>query len=98
MCLNRKVLVGLAVAALAVLTIAPGAFSRVLPLLVVAACPLSMMLMMGAMSGGKKTCATDRSEPEAARDEEMTRLRAELDQLRAGQPGGREHPQGAPRA
>src|SRR6266550_2751301 len=44
MCLNWKVLAGLAVVGLLVLVVA-------LPLLLVAACPLSMLFMMRGMSG-----------------------------------------------
>ena len=59
MCLNKRVIAGLAVAALAVLTIAPRAFASVGPLLLFAACPLSMLFMMRSMSGsGKRTCDT----------------------------------------
>lgn len=90
-CFNHKVIGGLALAALAVFLIAPGAFSAVLPLLFVAACPLSMVLMMRGMSGGQ--CSTRGSEAEQERpagttgpsptaEAEIVRLRAEIDQLR----------------
>ena len=53
MCLNRKVLIGLAAVAVAVLAVDPHVFTRVLPFLFFAICPLSMLLMMRAMSGNK---------------------------------------------
>lgn len=49
-CFNPKVLLGLAVVALAVAVFAPKALVVALPLLIIAACPLSMILMMGMMS------------------------------------------------
>ncbi len=88
MCLNRKVIGGLAVAALAVLVFAPSAFSRVLPVLLVAACPLGMLLMMRGATGA---CQRKESEagqaaagstPDAAA--EIARLRHEVEELRAG--------------
>lgn len=50
-CLNPKVLAGLAVVGVGVLVIAPNLAASVLPLLVVLACPLSMLFMMRAMRG-----------------------------------------------
>lgn len=51
MCLNWKVLAGLGAVAAGVLIFAPGAAFAVLPLLLLAACPLSMVVMMFAMKG-----------------------------------------------
>ena len=66
MCLNRKVVGGLAVAALAVLLLAPSAFGRVVPLLVAVACPLAMLLMMGraATASCHRKTPVSASEPE----------------------------------
>lgn len=50
-CLNPKVLVGLGLVAAAVLILAPKAFFAVLPLLILAACPISMVVMMATMHG-----------------------------------------------
>ena len=49
--LNGKVLLGLGGVALAVLAIAPQAFGSILPLLILAICPLSMVFMMRGMAG-----------------------------------------------
>ena len=67
-------------AAAGVFAFAPGAFLAVAPLLLFAACPLSMLLMMRGMSG------RDREEPAANGDdrqlreleEEVNRLKVEL--------------------
>ncbi len=80
MCLNKKVIGGLAVVALAVLLIAPNLLGAVLPLLVVAICPLSMLAMMGAMRSGGKSCAAGSSE---STDDELAQLRNEVERLRA---------------
>ncbi|MDA8285352.1 MAG: DUF2933 domain-containing protein [Actinomycetota bacterium] len=84
-CLNRKVIIGLAVVAVGVLAVDPHLFGRVLPLLLVAICPLSMVLMMRGMSGNKvssgQTAGISGSHP--GFDAEVARLRAEVDQLRA---------------
>lgn len=94
-CFNPKVLGGLALAALAVFLVAPGAFSTVLPLLFLAACPLSMVLMMRGMSGGQcgtrgseagqegQTAATGAVSSTTTAEAEIARLRAEVDQLKA---------------
>lgn len=51
-CFNPKVLVGLAVVAIGVAIFEPKALVAALPLLLIAACPLSMVAMM-AMMGRK---------------------------------------------
>lgn len=98
-CFNPKVLGGLALTGLAVFLFAPSAFSAVLPLLAVAACPLGMLVMMRGMAGGQ--CRTTGSSTEKARqgetsadssptptaDAEIARLRAEVDQLKAEKAG-----------
>lgn len=48
-CLNWKVVVVAAAIALGVWVVAPGTVGRALPLLALAVCPLSMLLMMRAM-------------------------------------------------
>ncbi|MGH8957325.1 MAG: DUF2933 domain-containing protein [Acidimicrobiia bacterium] len=50
MCLNWKVLGGLAVVGLGIGLLAPELFGRALPLLLLAACPISMLVMVATMS------------------------------------------------
>lgn len=50
-CLNWRVLAGLAASGIAIYVVAPGVIVAAIPLLLLAACPLSMLLMMKAMSG-----------------------------------------------
>ena len=52
MCLNPKVLAGLAAIGVAVYLVAPNLIVAALPLLILAACPLSMLFMGGAMRRG----------------------------------------------
>jgi Protein of unknown function (DUF2933) len=82
-CFNRNVLIGLGVVALGVLAIRPEAIGAALPVLVLLACPLSMVFMMRGMNRAA-------AEPEPAgttdapgTDAEIVGLRAEVDQLRA---------------
>jgi hypothetical protein len=94
-CFNPKVLGGLALTGFAVFVFAPSAFSAVLPLLAVAACPLGMLVMMRGMAGGRcRTTgsgagkerqgeAADASSPALTAEAEIARLRAEVDQLKA---------------
>ncbi len=94
-CFNPKVLGGLALTALAVFLFVPSAFSAVLPLLAVAACPLGMLLMMRGMAGGRcrttgsgagaerQGDAADASSPKLTTEAEIARLRSEVDQLKA---------------
>ncbi len=51
MCLNWKVLAGLAAVGIGTYAIAPGTMAAALPILALAACPLSMLLMMKVMYG-----------------------------------------------
>lgn len=50
MCINKKVLAGLVVAALGIWWLAPDAIGAALPLLILALCPLSMLFMMKSMN------------------------------------------------
>lgn len=89
MCFNWKVVAGLAAVGIALIMFAPGATLVGLPLLLLAACPLSMLIMMLAMrghSGGDESChhtnkdvsvESKRARLTALRDEEQ-RLELEL--------------------
>jgi len=109
MCLNRKVLIGLAAVALGVFAVDPSLLGHAFPLLLFAICPLSMVFMMWGMrktggmqgmSGNGQSCGMssgtmgmgqtgmDMGQPGVARpgsapEDEVARLRAEVDQLRA---------------
>lgn len=50
-CLDPRVVGAAAMAGIAVVIVAPGSIAALLPLLLVAACPLSMLLMMRMMGG-----------------------------------------------
>ena len=92
-CLDWRVLVGLATVGLAVFLIAPNIIAAAVPLLLIAACPLSMILMMRTMAIQERgmdqppdlALGTDRvaglrAQLEASRREEA-RLARELDHL-----------------
>ncbi|MDP8930602.1 MAG: DUF2933 domain-containing protein [Actinomycetota bacterium] len=49
MCINKKVVAGLAAVGFGIWWLAPGVIGAALPLLLLALCPLSMLLMMKAM-------------------------------------------------
>lgn len=84
MCLNWKVVAGLAAVGVGLVVLAPGVGARVLPLLLLAACPLSMLVMMAGMGRGMKgmgaSCATQQEAPAVTgtRDQQVRALRAEL--------------------
>lgn len=80
MCFDRRVLVGLALVAIGVWVAAPQAVLGVLPLLLLAACPLSMLLMGRAMSRGSTDADVDGKETAADR---LTALEGEQAQLSA---------------
>lgn len=86
LCLNWKVLAGLGAVALGIGVVAPKALAAVFPVLLAAACPLSMLLMMRGMSGSR--CATpqdgpDRRAHEAERPGQLTLENQQLEAERA---------------
>lgn len=60
MCLNWKVIAGVAAVGIGIWAMAPGLVAGIAPLLIFAICPLSMWLMMRGMSGtmGSKASAS----------------------------------------
>ena len=88
-CFNWKVAGALALVGFAVFAAAPNLIGAALPLLIFAACPLSMLLMMCAMSGrGRCQTESDKSAVKNPTTEgdttaELATLRAEVTQLRA---------------
>ena len=85
MCLNWKVLVGLAIMGLAVWVVAPRLVLAALPLLLVVACPLSMLVMIGRMRGGQPAQANHSLTAGRTSDEQVTELRARLLNVQAEQ-------------
>jgi hypothetical protein len=87
LCFDRRVVIGLAAVGLGALLISPGLAAGLVPLLIVAVCPLSMLFMMRGMSPGD-SCSTDAAIDErhmqlSERDE--AGLQAELRLLKAQQ-------------
>ena len=81
LCLDRKVVAGLAVVGVGVWVVAPNLVWAAVPVLIVLACPLSMLLMMRGMGSGQ--CAVqpeqERQLPVAGstREEQLAALRAQ---------------------
>ena len=79
LCLNWKVVAGLAVVGLGIWAVAPGLVWAALPVLVILACPLSMLFMMRGIGGGQ--CATQPAREQLARnsatDERLAESRAD---------------------
>ena len=81
MCLNWKVIAGLAVLGVGVWLWAPDLAAAALPLLLVAACPLSMLLMMRGMQHGQcssqSATATQPALAARTRSGQLAELRAQ---------------------
>lgn len=81
MCRNRKLWMVLGVVAVAGAIVAD--VSAVLPVLLVAACPLMMLVMMvGGIAGTGRGRRDDEAAPKQADAAEVARLRAEVAELR----------------
>lgn len=85
MCFNWKVLAGLGVLALFVWTVAPQYVLTVLPLLLLAACPISMGVMAWMMRGqmGGSTAVADPQARLAELERAQARLASEILRARA---------------
>lgn len=79
MCFNWKVLVALAAVGVGVFVVAPGWGLAVLPLLILAACPLSMLGM--ALVMGRKAMKGKMTDEETATRSPLA-IRKQLDELR----------------
>ena len=102
MCLNWKVLGGLAAAGVGLWVVAPDLVGAALPVLLVLACPLSMFLMMRSMhraDGTTNEVKTHQYEPNATVSERLARLRSRLAATRAEEvePGTRRRRGGSTR-
>jgi hypothetical protein len=81
MCLNWKVLLGLAVVGVGVWVTSPGLLASVVPVLLVAVCPLSMVLMMRSMHSeptSESQSGGDDSRGRAGESPGLAELKAEL--------------------
>lgn len=65
----------LAATGVGIYALAPGVVAAVLPYALLAACPISMLLMMKFMHGGQGTPREDRAGP--AQEESLARLKAQ---------------------
>lgn len=91
MCFDKRVLIGLGVVALGLFAVSPSLLGSVAPLLVFAACPLSMVFMMRAMSRGDASCGADPGSQQtsgaatgtAGGDAELRELQEEVNRLKA---------------
>ena len=89
LCFNWKVLAGLAALGVGIWIVAPNLLGAGLPLLLLAACPLSMLLMMRGMQGGQCSTRPEQAarpaEVRLTREEELTHLKAQLTILQTRQ-------------
>jgi len=89
MCFDWRVIAGLAAVGVAVFILAPGLVAAALPLLLVAACPLSMLLMMRGMGKHDPAAGVTLAPRFATRDlpteRRQAQLRTELASLQARQ-------------
>ena len=82
MCLNWKVLASLAAVGAGVYLFAPGLLAEAVPILLLAVCPLSMLLMMWAMQQSQGQQTPREPDVGLTREEWIARLReqqADLD-------------------
>jgi hypothetical protein len=85
MCLNPKVLAGLAATGVAMYLIAPNLLATALPVLLLAACPLSMLIMMLTMKdmqghhgeARERQLSQEENDTGLTREEQIARLRAQ---------------------
>jgi hypothetical protein len=90
-CIDWKVVAGLAAVAVGLFLFQPRLFTAALPVLLVAACPLSMLLMMWGMRGMSQPAPTPETAPQPVADRQLTPheqiagLRSQLSELQSAQ-------------
>ncbi len=89
-CIDWKVVAGLAAVAVGLFLFQPRLFTAALPVLLVAACPLSMLLMMWGMRGMAQRAPTPIPAPQPVVDqltphEQIAGLRSQLSDLQSAQ-------------
>ena len=90
-CIDWKVIAGLATVALGLFLFQPRVFTAALPVLLVAACPLSMLLMMWGMRGMSQPTPTPTTAAQQVADrgltphEQIAGLRTQLTDLQSAQ-------------
>ena len=78
MCLDWRVLVGLAVVGVELYVVAPGTVVAALPILSLVACPLSMLLIIKAMRVGPGEGGGSRATDDGStREEQLARMRGQ---------------------
>jgi hypothetical protein len=79
MCLNPTVVAGLVAVGVAIYWIAPNLIAAALPILLLAVCPLSMLLMVWGMqqSQGQGQQASEETDVGLTREERVAQLRAQ---------------------
>ena len=82
MCINKRVVIGVGVAALALLALSPRLLASLGPVLVMAICPLSMVFMMRA-KGGRQGAEPSAPAATADRDRDLGELEEEVNRLKA---------------
>jgi len=89
LCLNWKVVAALGMVGLAIWVVAPGLIGAAVPILVLAACPLSMLFMMRGMQGAQCAPASTQTGQSTAapvaREEQLADLRDRLASVQAEQ-------------
>lgn len=84
MCLDWKVLAGLGAVGLGIFVFTPQLFAAALPFLLLALCPLSMLLMMGSMQGmndPRQNTAHSTPGKELSHSEKISQLKAQQTDL-----------------
>lgn len=87
-CLNLKVIGALALVGVGVWAVAPNLLVGALPILLIAACPLSMMFMMRGMKDDHHGTSPEPglgSSPKATHEEQLADLKRQLEDTRGRQ-------------